>query len=220
MANANGLSGAAAASAAALRPASLPFAAATPLQFGDSAELARLALAWLEHDDRPRVLVGEGATILWINESGQAELARKREVELRGGALAMTDHSLQPKLEAFLESCGGDIGTWNVPRADADGQLLFRARRLSRSPSRCGVTFYGSGSEFTARYADLDSVFGLTKAELHVLLRLLDGHDALTIAASEGVSIETTRSHIRSIYLKLEVNSREGLFHLLRPYRL
>ena len=179
-----------------------------------------LYLTWLARDFQPRVLVSGPASVLWMNDAAAVQLQLKRDVELRGNSLAMTDPSHQAGLEKFLAICGGELGTWSVPRADGDGHLLFRAQGLSRSPPRCGVTFYGSGTEFTARYADIERIFGLTRAEQGVLLRLLDGFDAQHIAKLDGVSIETTRSHIRSIYLKIDVNSREGLFHRLSPYRI
>jgi DNA-binding CsgD family transcriptional regulator len=100
--------------------------------------------------------------------------------------------------------------------------LLFRALEVHRDSERryLGIVFYRSGSEFKARYADLEKVFQLTAAEHRVLLKLLDGQTADEIAELLRVSIETTRSHIRQIYLKLSVTSREGMFSRLRPYRI
>jgi len=81
------------------------------------------------------------------------------------------------------------------------------------------VTFFGSGSDFQSTYADLDRVFQLTKAQLGTL-DLLGGHDADTVARLRNISVETVRTHIRVIYSKIGVSSREALFHTLQPYRL
>ncbi|MFL6858664.1 MAG: LuxR C-terminal-related transcriptional regulator [Allosphingosinicella sp.] len=178
------------------------------------------ALDWLALDKTPFVFLSDGLGIVWSNAAATAELEKRRDLEVRGGALAMTDRGQQPQLERFLASLNGGVWTWSVPRSDGDGHLLFRAQRLSEAPWRCGVRFYGSGADFHAEYADLLPIFGLTPAENNVLLGLLEGLDAQRIADRDTVSIETTRSHIRAIYLKLDVNSREGLFHRVRPYRL
>src|SRR3546814_4435442 len=82
-----------------------------------------------------------------------------------------------------------------------------------------GVTFFGSGSEFRTQYEELDRIFGVTKAEQHVLADLLGGHDADHISKMRQISVETVRSHIRAIYSKVGVRSREALFHKLQPFR-
>lgn len=179
-----------------------------------------LALDWLALDRTPFLFLGDGLGILWSNGAATAELEKRRDLEVRAGALAMIDRGRQAQLEQFLTAANGGIHTWSVPRGDGDGHLLFRAQRLGEAPWRCGVSFHGSGADFRADYADLHAVFGLTPAEDKVLHGLLDGYDAHRIAERDGVSIETTRSHIRAIYLKLDVNSREGLFHRVRPYRV
>jgi DNA-binding CsgD family transcriptional regulator len=190
------------------------------LEFSRGAE-SGYALDWLALDKTPFVFLGDRLGVLWSNAAASAELEKRRDVEVRGGALAMTDRGRQAQLEQFLASANGSgVRTWSVARADGDGHLLFRAQRLGESPWRVGLAFYGSGAEFRADYADLGPIFGLTPAETKVLIGLLDGLDAHRIAERDDVSIETTRSHIRAIYLKLDVNSREGLFHRVRPYRL
>jgi DNA-binding CsgD family transcriptional regulator len=190
------------------------------LEFSGGAENG-YALDWLALDKTPFVFLGDRLGVLWSNAAATAELEKRRDLEVRGGALAMIDRGRQAQLEHFLASANGSgVCTWSVPRADGDGHLLFRAQRLADQPWRCGVSFHGSGADFRADYADLHAVFGLTPAEDKVLAGLLDGLDANRIAERDGVSIETTRSHIRAIYLKLDVNSREGLFHRVRPYRL
>ena len=128
-------------------------------------------------------------------------------------------------LQAFEGNCTGELASWNLPRSDADGFLIIRGQRLSVTAGGLpgctyGLLFFGSGSDFEARYADLDRVFHLTASEHRVLLQMIRGHDAGAVADLLDVSIETVRSHIRSIYSKVGATSRESLFSKLRPYRL
>jgi DNA-binding CsgD family transcriptional regulator len=53
-----------------------------------------------------------------------------------------------------------------------------------------------------------------------VLLQMIDGRTADEIAGDLAVSVETTRSHIRSIYGKLNVSSREAMFRRIQPFLL
>jgi DNA-binding CsgD family transcriptional regulator len=48
----------------------------------------------------------------------------------------------------------------------------------------------------------------------------MDGAGADAIARDVGVGIETVRTHIRRIYNKLGIGSREELFARLSPFRL
>jgi DNA-binding NarL/FixJ family response regulator len=49
--------------------------------------------------------------------------------------------------------------------------------------------------------------FPLTPREAGILKLLVDGYSYKMIAAAEGISIDTVRSHIKKIYEKLHVNS-------------
>lgn len=182
---------------------------------------ADLALSWIEHDLMPRVIVADDLAILWSNIAGRSLLAQKRDLENRNGILATVDRSKQVALARFITRSEVAVSSWAFKRSDGDGHLLFRAQRIDWSDSGMfGVCFFGSGSEFHVRYADVDTAFGLTPAEHRVLLDMLEGYEADRLSEIHAVSIETTRTHIRNIYAKLQVRSREGLFHRLRPYRI
>jgi DNA-binding CsgD family transcriptional regulator len=184
--------------------------------------VAELLQRWGEREATPRALLDDRLTILWANGPAQSELARRRDLEAREGVLATTDHSRQQVLRHFITSSGANVGSMCLACADGDGHLLFRCIEVSADSGNryFGLVFFRSGSEFSVKYADLDNVFSLTHAEHRVLLKMLEGNTADEIAHKMGVSIETTRSHIRQIYLKLDVTSREGLFSRVRPYRV
>jgi DNA-binding CsgD family transcriptional regulator len=190
------------------------------LGFAGGFEAGGHALDWLARDRIPFLLLGDGFTILWENAAARMELGKQRGLEVREGALAATERRHQARLAYFLASADDRLNSWSLPRADGDGHILLRARKLDDAPWRCGVAFHASGEDFKADYVDLAAVFGLTPAEQRVLLGLLDGLDAQRLSERDEVSIETTRSHIRALYLKLDVSTREGLFHRTGPYRL
>jgi DNA-binding CsgD family transcriptional regulator len=179
------------------------------------------ALLWLDRQPRPHVILSEDLTILWTNARARTILADQRDIHSRDQTFAAIAPEHQQELHDFLASSGSSLASWSMPRSDGDGRLIFRAQRLEDSASSViMVSFFGSGSDFQSVYADLDRVFKLTKAQLGTLLDLLGGHDADTIAQLRNVSVETVRTHIRIIYSKIGVNSREALFHILQPFRL
>ena len=65
--------------------------------------------------------------------------------------------------------------------------------------------------EGAGRYAMLVSRFGLTAREAEVLALLADGADAAVVASQLVVSLSTANTHIRHIYAKLGIHSRQEL---------
>ena len=183
--------------------------------------LASSALLWLDRQPLPHVMLSKELTILWANAKAHAALAEKRDVQSCTGIFTAVDPSHQQDLHDFLINSTSSLTSWSMPRSDGDGRVIFRAQRLEETPfSIIAVTFFGSGSEFQPTYVELDGIFRLTKAQHRVLMDLLGGHDVDSIAQLRQVSVETVRTHIRVIYSKIGVNSREALFHILQPFRL
>jgi DNA-binding CsgD family transcriptional regulator len=58
-------------------------------------------------------------------------------------------------------------------------------------------------------------LFGLTPAECRVSLLLADGHAPKEIADSLGVTANTVKSHLSSIYNKTDTSRQSQLAHLL-----
>lgn len=181
--------------------------------------IGALARSWLEHGDSAHMMLSEQLAILWANAAALSALAEGRDVENRCGILSTINGALQPLLHAFVVNSSPSITSWSIPRIDGDGRLIFRAQRIPGGERVYGVTFFGSGSEFQLRFLELEQVFHLTRSEHRVLMELANGHEAEPIARMLNVSVETTRSHIRSIYRKLNVRSREALFYRMQPYR-
>ena len=71
----------------------------------------------------------------------------------------------------------------------------------------------GASSEnaLVARCQKLAQEHGLTARELDVLVPLVRGRSAASIASTLGMSTETARTHIRHIYQKTDIHSREEL---------
>ncbi len=85
----------------------------------------------------------------------------------------------------------------------------------SGSGSADGATDGGKEDAFAARIATLVEQGGLTPREQDVLVALARGRSAQYVADTFVVSKETARTHIRHVYQKLEVHSREELMDLV-----
>jgi DNA-binding CsgD family transcriptional regulator len=177
------------------------------------------ALTWLALDDQPRIMIGRHLGLLWTNAAAETLLAGRFGLEVKGGALLTTDPSKQDALNAFVLAVGPGQSTWCLPCTDDEHWLLFRARRFGGPDAPIVGLSLVASETFQGHYHDLDTAFGLTNAEHRVLKDLLGGNDAGALSKLHRVSMETTRSHIRSIYAKLGVGSRERLFFKVQAFR-
>ncbi|MDQ8757999.1 LuxR C-terminal-related transcriptional regulator [Sphingosinicella sp. LHD-64] len=177
-----------------------------------------LALAWLDLEPQPHLVCTRALELVWANEAGRAALAAGDDLRLSDGIIVARAQVHQQALAAFVKGCEAVLSTLALPAADGDGHLLLRGRQIG-GVDRIGLTFLRTTS-FRALHADVERAFRLTPSEYRVLLRMIDGHTAEEIAGATRLSIETVRSHIRHIYAKMGVASREAMFAKTLPFRL
>jgi DNA-binding CsgD family transcriptional regulator len=186
-----------------------------------SRDPAGLMLTWLDAEAGARVICADDLVLLWANRAARAEMEGDFDLVERDGAMVILDRAHHARFSTLVSEAGEDISTFSFPRQNGDGHLLFRARRIENRATRCvGLAFNQTGSEFRVLYGELSFVFRLTAAEHRLLDRMIAGHTADGIARTMQISLDTVRSHIRHIYQKLDVTSREELFSRLLPYRL
>ena len=184
--------------------------------------VAGLAINLLQSDSLPRLFIDAERNVVWRNDAADALLADRSDVEIRGGQLVADDRGRHALLTEFLAQEGDGPRTLCLPCSDGDGHLVIQANNVGNGsgPHAVSLTIHLTGSRFEARYADLRAPFGLTNAEHQIVIQLVRGRTAEHIASDTGSSVGTVRTHIRNIYAKLDVSSREMLFYRLRPFRI
>lgn len=177
------------------------------------------ALAWLADDSIARVMLDDQQMVLWSNGAADTLFSRRAGLEIRGSMLCASDPVCAEAFLGFLASCAVAAATWCIKQPKQDGWLLLRGRCLNAATKVIGLCLTDASDRRSVTYEQLDVAFGLTRAEHRILLDLLEGNDAETLAARHGLSLDTIRSHIRHIYSKLGVRSRESLFACLQHFR-
>lgn len=156
-------------------------------------------------------------SVFWCNGAGDALLKDREHFFLRGDKLTGVDPAREAELRAFIERAPDDCSTW-VSRSDTS--LLIVMREVLPGDELVGLTFHSAEPTVEYVWADFGPALGLTVAEARVAQKLMQGAGADGIAKELGVGIETVRTHIRRMYNKLEIGSREELFSRLSPFRL
>ncbi|MGA0600523.1 helix-turn-helix transcriptional regulator [Caulobacter sp. KR2-114] len=169
----------------------------------------------------PTIIVGRDLEILWENQAAIALLDAGRHFARAAGRVAPADKGQLAGFQSFLSDLGDACAAWACRSADG-GHVLVRADAVSppdADPATV-LTVYPATASRTSAWADLGEIFGLTPAEAGIAKRLVGGDRAEAMAREMGISPETVRTHIRRIYSKLSVGSREELFSALDPFRV
>lgn len=187
----------------------------------DEDAAARGALAWVEGEHAALAFLDEYLRVVWTNNEAARLLGLLSDISLRDGVLQLQDQDEHQRFARALRQARAQVTTC-IPLRSGEGHLLLRARDISRSGRRLfGVRLALVGADTDAgSYEGLEIAYGLTRAEMRVLVALLGGQAAEQIGRELGIAIGTVRTHIRSIYAKVGVNCREELFARAQPFRV
>lgn len=172
------------------------------------------AQAWFEHDLVARFVLDFQGRVVRANRRGR-ELALSGLVGA-GGIFMCPTHRSRPELDLLLARM--------AEGRQCDGRILFRAGdddwcvlKLLTTPGAPDLVFAAvcSIKPIPAdRIEMLRTVFGLTRSEAAVLVRLTAGEAPKEIGRQLDTSIHTVRAHLRSLCMRMGVKGINGALRL------
>lgn len=183
-------------------------------------------------DTSPRgiLVLGQQAQITYINDEAQRICNSGDGVSLDDSRLQLTDDDAMACLQTFLaQAQAGAHGRADTPSAS----IGLRIRRPSDAPSyqliayglacdarqtaaneREGLAIVMLHDPQVARVPDeylLHIYFGLTPAEAQLVRALCAGLSLHSAAQQGSISVNTARTHLRSVFRKVNVHSQAAL---------
>jgi DNA-binding CsgD family transcriptional regulator len=175
---------------------------------------------WLEAEGGARLIVERAGRIVWSNTRARRMLSEATCVTGAGGVLSAVNRSQQIQLRTYLDDLNGGPQVSVVMSADETKPplvIIGCALRLD-SGDYLGLRLRQVSDSPRLLVADLTPAYKLTGMERQVVRRLIEGETAEGISKANGQSIDTVRTHIRNIYNKIGVSSREALFARVFQY--
>jgi DNA-binding CsgD family transcriptional regulator len=197
-------------------------------------QLERLAAAQRADFDRlaqshtPTLIVDRRCQIAYSNDAAKTLLERGDCIRNLGGRLCTTDDASTQRLKGLVVAATDAFAQGNF-----NGGTLFVARKgnlpaamivntlnpvsegdlATGSPS--AILFVRASATQPLTNDALKSLFGLTQSEALVAKALTDGKSVEEIASGAGISLNTTRVHLKSVFGKTGTNRQARLVALL-----
>lgn len=181
--------------------------------------VAGIVLEGLAQDDRGIIITDSDQKICWWNESAREVLRLDPALRCQSGLLVADGQPALRELGSIIARSAAGLAEGVVPFSRQRGCYLMRVRRI-REDSWLYIELAADHGPATVRYFDLSVIFGLTATEKKTALLMLAGLGASDIATNSGVAIDTVRSHIRAIYSKMGVATREQFFARTNALRM
>lgn len=173
---------------------------------------------WLANDGA-RLLCDASGAVLWLNDAARDALEVSPVLVLRDGILTAMARGGGPALPELLHSPSERIAAYVIgEREDEIGTVVIVRTVEADGVSLRGITLRTIKGRSVFVWPDLTHIYRMTAAERRIAQEVVEGGTAEDLALRLGLSVQTVRTHIRHIYSKVGVSSREGLFARLMPY--
>jgi DNA-binding CsgD family transcriptional regulator len=176
-----------------------------------------LLTRWTFAAPYPLVLLQKTGRLVWCNAAAMRLLQGASPLVLRNGQLMARRSAANSSFRAWLKAVT-DGPSFHVVRGDLpQANVVIQAMAVSGAADDvvgCRLRSAGARTEI----ADLALALGITPAQSGIVRRMILGSSLEQISDETGLSITTVRTHLRNIYARLNISSRDELFRLCLPY--
>jgi DNA-binding CsgD family transcriptional regulator len=163
------------------------------------------------------VLLQKTGRLVWCNAAAMRMLQGTSPMVLRNGQLMTRRTATNTAFRTWLKGLS-DGPSFHVVRGDLpQNNVVIQAMAVSGAADDvvgCRLRSAGARTEI----ADLAMALGITPAQSGIVRRMILGSSLEQISEETGLSITTVRTHLRNIYARLNISSRDELFRLCLPY--
>jgi DNA-binding CsgD family transcriptional regulator len=176
---------------------------------------------WLDLESHDRFMVDRQGKVLWCRMKDHGTKlgneTTSQQLKIRVGGTLPAD-LLLAILNAGSLAKDGSGRVALVENGHHCGTFVARVTALGEPKAGpLGVTIVSYRGLSKEVCADLKRLWDLSSGEIRILAMTFQGLTVQEVAEKADISIETVRTHIRHIYAKMGVNSREALFAVLGP---
>lgn len=175
---------------------------------------------WLSSGSSARMVCDASQRILWHCPKLERLVEGGWTIKLERSQFTLGDKRAQAALTGFINKAATPETAIGLMSQDGRLEIVLQCQRLDVPPlgTAFGLRFVSAQDWRENDLRHFEQYFGLTRQEAAVCRHLLQGRTVPDIVAMDGKSPDTIRFHVRNLYHKVEVSSREALFARLRLF--
>jgi DNA-binding CsgD family transcriptional regulator len=166
-----------------------------------------------------RIVTNRDHRVVWASSNAAALASGNSCIDLANGELAgRTRHSDAILREMFVEAeraAPGAVELLIRREPSSSPELFLRAQIYLAAGIPYAVFTIRNVAGELQEIPDLRRLYGLTRSEQTVIAMMMQGKSVTEVADGLHKSVLTIRSHLKRVYGKLNVRSREQLFSAL-----
>lgn len=181
----------------------------------------------LETERTALALVDASGTVVYATAPLRAFAERGDALFLRGGRLLAAHRDCEPVLRQAIEAAVSPVShpDWAprsvvLKRKGRELPLLARVcpYRVTDEPVSCAavVVVVDPEREVVVDGAELQSVYGLTRAEAALAIAIAEGRSPAQVAAETGRSIGTVRFQLKQVFQRMGISAQRQLVDRVR----
>ncbi len=182
------------------------------------AAVERTLTCWSALDGRPRLIIKRDRTLVASSASANAMIQGSEFLKLERGRLTIAHDKDGAKFAEILTVSPEDAMTVLLRNGNREAHVIMRAIAIDRD--LVCISLQKANDDHYVRLPDLGTAFRLTQSEARIAEDLYNGMSPQEIAKQHDISIHTVRAHLRRCYDKLNITSREQLWHRLSAYQM
>lgn len=165
-------------------------------------------------------IVGRDGRVLHLNPAADSIVAARDGLCVRSGYLKASVAHVDHLLDKAVQQAVSDVPTAGcvaVPRCFGQRPYVVRVvpTGTAESTPTALVVIADPEQEPVADSDALRRLYGLTKTEAEVALRVLDGTGVAPIAEELSISVSTVRTHLKHVFHKTDTHRQAELVRLL-----
>lgn len=179
---------------------------------------------------RAIVLCDQNGKIIFLNAAAEHLIGRCPELVMRGDKLCATCYADTLKLEKLTKKVTGadgkqpfggavtikrGVGKQPLQVAATPVPLENRAMLMTGMGSLAMLVIHDPSEQTFLPEEIVSSLFGLTPSETHLLLALSNGQTLKQFGDRTGVTQNTARTHLKSLFAKTRTSRQSDLIRLM-----
>lgn len=175
---------------------------------------------WLSASRHARLITDSQQLVLWSNANFQQLLSEDTGIRLERDHMVLTDRKAQAALTRFVQCTDDDHIAIRFGAMASGSDHVIQCRRLKSGPNgdAFGIRIICAHDGIEADFRDFGKSLQLTVQEAYICRQILEGKTVNEIADLCRKSRETIRFHVKNVYQKMGVSSREAFFVKMRVF--